>query len=131
MARFVITPDVGLYLAEREQRIGDEHRLLAPTLFRSEALSLLYRAVRRGELTKVEADRRLRYLRSLRMRLLGDRVLQEFAWKFAEELGLEETLSAEYLALTRLQADALITLDPGLARAAERVVPTAPPEALF
>lgn len=131
MPRFVITPDVGLYLAEREQVIGAEHQLLAPTLFRSQVLSSLYRAVRKEEITKKEAEHRLSYIRSLRIRLLGDRVLQHFAWKFAEELGWSETLDAEYLALTRLQADALITLDPEFARAAEAVVSVASVEALL
>lgn len=130
MSRFVFTPDVGLYLAEREQSIGDTHQLLAPTLFRSQILSLLYRAVGKGEITKKEAVGRLSYVRSLRIRLLGDRVLQAFAWKFAEQLGWPDTLDAEYLALTRLQADALITLDEKLARAAESVVPVASVDAL-
>ena len=44
-------------------------------------LSLLYQAVRRGEMTKKDADRLLNYVRALRIRLLGDRVLQNVAWK--------------------------------------------------
>lgn len=130
MARYVITPDVGLHLAEQESVIGDGHQLLAPTLFRSQTLSLLYRAVHKGEITKEEAGYRLNYVRALRIRLLGDRVLQHHAWKIADQLGWPDTLDAEYLALTRLQADALITLDAGLARAAEGVVPIASVEAL-
>lgn len=43
------------------------------------ALSLLCQAVHRGEMTKAEADRQLSYLRALRIRLLGDRVLQNVA----------------------------------------------------
>jgi hypothetical protein len=50
------------------------------------ALSLLYQAVHRGEMTKAEADRQLSYLRALRIRLFGDRVLQNAAWKVAGQL---------------------------------------------
>ena len=48
----------------------------------------------------------------------------------ATDLGWAETLRAEYLALTRLQADALVTLDGELARAAEGIVAVAPVGAL-
>jgi predicted nucleic acid-binding protein len=129
MPRYVISPDVALYLAQDETVVADEHQLLAPTLLRSQTLSLLYRAVREGEVTK-EADRRLNYVRALRIRLLGDRVLQQVAWKIAEQLGWPDTLDAEYLALTQLQADAFITLDSELARAVNGVVTTAAIEAL-
>jgi hypothetical protein len=88
LTRFVIGPDVALRLAHDEVVIPDEHQLLAPTLLRSQVLSLLYRAVRDGELTKKDADRQLSYGRALRMRLLGDRVLQNVAWKVADQRGL-------------------------------------------
>lgn len=130
MTRFVITPDAALHAAQHRIAIPPEHQLLAPTLFRSQALSALYRAVRSGELSRAEAEERLVYVRSLPMRLLGDRVLQNVAWKIAETLGWDDTLTAEYVALTQLQADALITGDPELARAVEAVVRTAPVEAL-
>ena len=130
MTRFVIAPEVALRLAHDEVVIAEEHQLLAPTLFRSQVLSLLYRAVRNREMTKKDADRQLDYVRSLRIRLLGDRVLQDVAWKIAAELGWPDTLAAEYVALTQLQADAFITLDDDLAHAVKGVVPTAPIEAL-
>ena len=130
LTRFVIGPDVALRLAHDEAVIPDEHQLLAPTLLRSQLLSLLYRAVRDGELTKKDADRRLDYVRGLRMRLLGDRVLQQVAWKIADQLGWPDTLDAEYVALTQLQADAFITLDAKLARTVKDLVTIAPIEAL-
>lgn len=130
MPRYVISPDVALYLAQHETVVADEHQLLAPTLFRSQMLSLLYRAVREGEITRKEAERRLNYVRALRIRLLGDRVLQRVAWKIADQLGWPDTLDAEYVALTQLQADALVTLNAELARTVEGVVATAPVEAL-
>ena len=130
MTRYVIGPDVAIQLARDEAVIGEDHQLLAPTLLRSQMLTLLYQAVRRGEMTKKDADRQLTYVRALRIRLLGDRVLQSVAWKIADRLGWPDTYTAEYIALTQLQADAFITLDPQLARAAQQVVTTAPIDAV-
>jgi predicted nucleic acid-binding protein len=130
MSRFVLAADAALHVASSEISIADAHQLLAPTLLRSQVLSQLYRTVARGEITKKEADRRLDYLRSLRIRFLGDRVLQQVAWKIADQLGWPDTLNAEYVALTVLQADAFVTLDRRLAREAMRIVSTAPVDAL-
>lgn len=130
MTKYVIGPDVAIHLAREQTSISAEHKLLAPTLLRSQMLSELYQAVRRGELTKTEAGEQLNYVRGLRLRLLGDRVLQKVAWKYADQLGWADTLTAEYLALTELQADAFITLDERLAREASEVVPVAPLAAL-
>lgn len=126
----MIGPDVAVHLAGLEAVIREQHQLLAPTLFRSQLLSLLYQAVQRGEITAKEAERRLDYVRGLRIRLLGDRTLQSVAWKVAEQLGWPDTLDAEYVALTRLQADALITLDRDLADAVKGLVTVAPVDAL-
>jgi predicted nucleic acid-binding protein len=130
MTRYVIGPDVALRLGREQVAVADAHQLLAPTLLRSQLLAELYRAVQQEELTRPEADEVLAHVRGLRLRLLGDRVLQRVAWDVAEQLGWADTLDAEYVALTRLQADALITLDDALARAVEGVVPVAPFEAL-
>jgi predicted nucleic acid-binding protein len=129
MTKYVIAPGVALRLAHDEVVIP-EHQLLAPTLLRSQVLSLLYRAVRQGEMSKKDADRQLNYVRALRIRLLGDRVLQNVAWKIADELGWPDTLDAEYVALTQLQADAFITLNAELANAVKDLVMIAPIEAL-
>jgi predicted nucleic acid-binding protein len=130
MTRYVIGPDVAVQLARDRAVISGEHRLLAPTLLRSQVLSNLYQAVRRDEMTSKDAERQLDYLRTLRIRLLGDRVLQRVAWKVADELGWPDTLDAEYVALTQLQAEAFVTLDAKLARAVTEVVPIAPIQAL-
>jgi predicted nucleic acid-binding protein len=130
MARYVIGPDVAIQLARDRPAIGAGHQLVAPALIRSQLLSILYQAVRRGELTKQEAGRQLTYVRGLRIRLLGDRVLQATAWKVADQLGWPDTYDAEYVALTQLQADAFITLDRQLARAVQDLVTIAPVEAL-
>ena len=130
MTKYVITPDVALRLAHHEVAIPEEHQLLAPTLLRSQVLTLLYRAVRQGETARKDADRQLDYVRALRIRLLGDRVLQNTAWKIADNLGWPDTFDAEYVALTQLQADAFITLNAELADAVKGLVVIAPIEAL-
>jgi predicted nucleic acid-binding protein len=130
MTRFVIGPDVALRLARDRVEVGAEHQLVAPTLLRSQVLALLYQAVRRGELTKKDAEHQLDHVRGLRLRLLGDRVLQRVAWKVADQLGWPDTYDAEYVALTQLQADALVTLDDRLADAVKDLVALAPVEAL-
>jgi predicted nucleic acid-binding protein len=130
MTRYVIGPDVALRLAVDDAVIRADHQLVAPTLLRSQLLTLLYQAVRRGEMTKQDADRYLDFVRGLRVRLLGDRVLQAVAWKVADHLGWPDTFDAEYVALTRLQADAFITLDVELAAEVKDLVTIAPIEAL-
>lgn len=125
MSRYVIDPDVALALAERDAVIPARHQLLAPTLLRSQVLAQLFVEVRRGDLSRKEADRRLDYLRGLRLRLLGDRVLQRVAWQVAVELGWQDTFVAEYVALTKLQADALVTRNATLGSAAGKVVAVA------
>ncbi|HEY3013509.1 MAG TPA: hypothetical protein VGJ41_00280 [Nocardioides sp.] len=131
MTRYVIGPDVALRLAGERAVIRDDHQLVAPTLLRSQLLTLLFQAVARGELTKKEAEQRLDYVRGLRIRLLGDRVLQSVAWKVADRLGWPDTYDAEYVALTQLQADAFITLDEHLAHVIQELVTVAHIDALY
>jgi predicted nucleic acid-binding protein len=130
MARFVVDCGVALHLASERIEIPAEHKLLAPTLLRSQTLSALHEAVHAGELSPDVAKDRLRRVGSIPIRLLGDAVLRRRAWELAEQLGWAETYDAEYLALTQLQADAFVTLDADLARRVEAVVPTATIEAL-
>ena len=49
------------------------------------------------------------------MRLLADRVSRRTAWRIAREHGWDTLRDAEYLAMTKLQADALVTVDTALA----------------
>jgi predicted nucleic acid-binding protein len=125
VARFVVDCSAVLHLASEEIEVDPEHELLAPTLLRSQTLSALHEAVHRGELDAEVALERLERIGKMPIRLLGDAVLRRNAWRFAEQLGWAETYDAEYLALTKLQADALVTLDPELVRNAENFVPTA------
>lgn len=131
MTRFVIDAGVALHLAAEAIDVSSEHELLAPTLLRSQVLSRLHEAVHSGEITTDVGQERLASIASMPIRLLGDAVLRRNAWKVADRLGWASTYAAEYVALTILQADALVTLDADLARQVGGVIATAPIEALF
>jgi predicted nucleic acid-binding protein len=130
MTRYVIGLDVTLRLARESAAVSAKHQLLAPTLLRSQLLTHVYQEARHGTLSRKDAERYLAYVRGLRLRLLGDRVLQLEAWKIADQLDWDDTFDAEYVALTRLQADAFITLDKRLAAAVKGLVDVAPFSAL-
>jgi predicted nucleic acid-binding protein len=119
-----------LQLASDGFESSDAHKLLAPTLLRSQTLSALHEAVQRGELTAEVARERLGRIGKLPIRLLGDAVLRRRAWEVADQLGWSSTYDAEYVALTQLQADAFITLDAELARSVDGIVTTASIDAL-
>lgn len=125
MTRFVVDSGVVLRLVSDTVEVRAEHELLAPTLLRSQTLSALHEAVARGELAADVARDRLDRIRRLPIRLLGDAVLRRRAWELADRLGWAATYDAEYVALTQLQADALVTLDPHLAAAVAGTVRTA------
>ena len=132
MTRFVVDSTAVLDLARARISVPKKHELLAPTLLRSQTLSALHEAVHRGELADQEARDLLTRVGppGMRIRLLGDAVLRRVAWELADQLGWSSTYDAEYLALTRLQADAFVTLDRKLARKVEGIVPLASLDAL-
>jgi predicted nucleic acid-binding protein len=116
VARFVVDCETLLQIAAGEIEVAPEHKLLAPVLVRSQALSSAYAAARRGDISAAEGIARVRRVNSLNVRFLGDKVLQQQAWEVADELGWDTTYDAEYVALTKLQADALVTSNRNLAR---------------
>jgi predicted nucleic acid-binding protein len=130
MTRFVVDASVVLHLAAAGDGVSAEHELVAPTLLRSQVLSELHAAVQRGELPADVARERLARVGRMPIRLLGDAVLRRRAWEVADRLGWASTYEAEYVALTQLQADAIVTLDAELARSVEGVVATASIDAL-
>jgi predicted nucleic acid-binding protein len=130
MTRFVVDTSAVLHLASEGIVVNGAHQLLAPTLLRSQTLSALHEAVQRGEVPADVARDRLTNVRRMRIRLLGDAVLQRRAWELADQLGWASTYDAEYVALTQLQADAFVTLDAELARSVEGIVATASIDAL-
>jgi predicted nucleic acid-binding protein len=129
VTRYVIDAATLLHIIDAEIPVDPQHQLVAPNSIRSEALQLLLRAVRRGELSENSALQVHERITVMKMRLLGDRVSRATAWKLAREHDWE-LREAEYLAVTRLQADALVTIDQDLAAKAWGVVPIASLHAL-
>jgi predicted nucleic acid-binding protein len=130
VTRFVVDRDTLLRIVAGEVDVAPGHQLVAPTLVRSQALSALYESARRGEISAAEGIDRVTRINSMKVRFLGDKVLQRTAWKIADQLGWETTYDAEFVALTQLQADALVTSDRDLARSVSGLVETATIDAL-
>jgi indolepyruvate ferredoxin oxidoreductase alpha subunit len=130
VTRFVIDCETLLGIAAGDTHVAAEHSLVAPTLVRSQALAALYEAARRGEISASEGIERVTRINSLKVRFLGDKVLQRTAWRVADQLGWETTYDAEFVALTQLQADAFVTSDSDLARSVSGLVETATVDAL-
>jgi len=130
VTRFGIDPPTLLHVVRQQRRLDATHQLVAPNSLRTKALELLLTEVRLGRLDDREALRLHERVTEQKVRLLGDRVSRRVAWDLARthdwDLGV-----AEYLAVTRLQADALVTVDPALATAASGVVPLASVEDLY
>lgn len=125
VTRFVIDPATLVHLADQRRGVSPRHQLVAPNSIRSQALDLLLDRVHRGELTEREALERHEWMTELKMRLLGDRVSRRTAWNIALERGWSTLRDAEYLAVTQLQADALVTVDRERAAQARGIVPLA------
>ncbi len=76
MTRFVVDASAVLHLAGAGIKVPSVHKLLAPTLLRSQTLSVLHEAVRRGEIPAEVARERLARIGRMPIRLLGDAVLR-------------------------------------------------------
>jgi predicted nucleic acid-binding protein len=122
----VIDPPTLLRIVTEQLAINPEHQLVAPQAIRSQALTLLLGHVRRGELSEKQAEGLHTRMTELKMRVLGDRVSRATSFQIANQQHWATTYDAEYLAVTRLQADALVTIDPEMAAKAEGLVPLAP-----
>jgi predicted nucleic acid-binding protein len=127
MTTFVIDARVAINLASDGATIPPERSLTAPTLLRSQVLALVYESVHRGEIDERAGRKILDDIRGLRIRFLGDRSLEDHTWRLAAKLNWPDIYQVEYIALTQLQADALVTLDDKLAAAARAFVKTASP----
>jgi predicted nucleic acid-binding protein len=130
VTRFVVDSGATLELASRSVEVSPEHELYAPTLWRSETLSALYEAVRRGELTHEAALEQRAYVNGMKIRLLGDAVLRRRAWEVAEQLDLDTTYQAEYVALAQLQKCTLVSGDERWLKRVGDLVPTVTVDAL-
>lgn len=129
MARYVIDARTLLHLVDQGMSVDPGHQLVAPSSIRSEAMALLLHEVRHGGRGDREALALHDRMTELKMRLLGDRVSRRTAWRIALDQGWD-LREAEYVALTRLQADGLVTVDADLAARARPLVPVAPVEVL-
>jgi predicted nucleic acid-binding protein len=125
MARYVIDAPTLLHLVDAGLHLDPGHQLVAPNSIRSEALELLLREVRAGKRAETAALHAHEQITEIRMRLLGDRVSRRTAWQLARQRDWDTLRDAEYLAVTQLQADALVTVDPSLAAIAQDVVAVA------
>jgi len=131
MARFVIDPPTLLRLVDEEVVVHSAHQLVAPNSIRSDAMQLLLADVRWGQRSAIDALAAHDRMTGVRIRLLGDRVSRAVAWQIALEQGWETLRDAEYAAITRLQADAFVTIDARLAAKVATVVRAAPLEVLI
>ena len=123
MTRFVIDAPAAVRIVR--EGIAVQHDLVAPNVLRSQALAIIHASVRAGETSRADALLQLDGITTMRIRLLGDRVSRGTAFRLALEHDWSDTAHAEYIAVTRLQADALVALDSELAAAAEGIVPLA------
>ena len=126
MTRYTIDAPALLHLVTEGVEVHPDHRLVAPNAVRSQALQILLDQVRAGEITEKQARERHTGLTETKIRVLGDRMSRWTSFKVAREQGWATTTAAEYVAVTQLQADALVALDPELTRLAEGLVTLAP-----
>lgn len=130
MVRYAVDPPTLLRIVVGECVVHPDHRLVAPATVRSHTMDLLLARVREGVLSEREARSQLERLAAATVRLLGDRVSRARAWQLARDHGWETVRDAEYLAVTLLQADALVAEDPELITRARGLVPLADLSAL-
>ncbi|GAB3676943.1 hypothetical protein [Angustibacter aerolatus] len=130
MTRSVVDARALLHVVEHEVQVHEAQRLVAPSAVRSQALQLLLDDVLAGRRTEREARALHDRTTEVKIRALGDRVSRWTSWQVAREQGWTSLRHAEYVAVTRLQADVLVALDPALVEAARGLVPLADVESL-
>jgi predicted nucleic acid-binding protein len=125
VARYVIDAPTLVYLVDAGLQVDPGHQLVAPNSIRSEAMELLLHDVRAGKRSEAEALKAHERMTEIKMRLLDDRVSRRTAWQIARDRDWDTLRDAEYLAVTRLQADAFVSVDPRRAAAAREAVAVA------
>jgi predicted nucleic acid-binding protein len=128
--RYGIDSATLLLIADSGLVVDAAHSLVAPNRILTDLLTSLLDEVRRGERTEKDALAVHTRATETKIRLLGDRVSRRTAWNLAREHDWAELRDAEYLAVTKLQADALVTPDARLADLASGIVEVAAPEVL-
>lgn len=120
MTRFAIDPACLVRLGRDGADV--RHQLVAPSSIRSRALDLLMVQVRRGTLSASAALAAHTAMTERKIRILGDRVSRRTAWDLALDRDGVTVCDAEYVAVAKLQADALVTTDRRLRSIARGVV---------
>ena len=130
MARYVIDAPTLLHLVTEPSR-RSRASAGCPEPHPLASAVVLLAGVRRGEITEAVALERHERLTEMKMRLLGDRGVAPIPpGGSPREQGWDTTFDAEYLAVTKLQADALVTIDRPWPPAPVPIVPVAPLSAL-
>lgn len=96
--------------------------LVGPPLLVSEAMSALHEGAFRGEMSKELARLAADRLQAAPIELVRPEGLAAAAWEAADALGWAKTYDAEYVALARLLACPLMTVDARMARGAGHLV---------
>jgi predicted nucleic acid-binding protein len=96
--------------------------LVAPPLALSEATSAIGEMAWRGELPRERVPEILAHLQAIDVTIIRPDDLPQRAWKIASALGWAKTYDAEYVALARLLAVPLASLDARLRRGAGHLV---------
>jgi len=130
VTRFAIDAPTLIHIVSEHLEVHAAHQIVAPNAVRSQALTLLLEAARRGQMTEKDALALEDRTTVVKMRLLGDRVSRRTAWRIAREQGWADLVEAEHVAVTRLQADALVSVDTDFTRRLQALVPIESAEAL-
>ena len=128
--RYGIDPATLLLIANDGLVVDPAHSLVAPNRILSDLLTVLLGEVRSGARDEKDALAVHTRATETKIRLLGDRVSRRSAWNLARAHDWADLRDAEYLAVTKLQADSLVTPDGRLAALASGIVEVAAPEAL-
>jgi predicted nucleic acid-binding protein len=128
--RYGIDPATLLLIANDGLVVDPAHALVAPNRILGDLLTVLLGEVRSGERDEKDALAVHTRATETKIRLLGDRVSRRTAWNLAQAHDWDVLRDAEYLAVTKLQADALVTPDSRLAALASGIVEVAKPSAL-
>ncbi|MGH1550378.1 hypothetical protein ACRAWB_14875 [Leifsonia poae] len=124
--RYAIDAPTLLRIVTDDMPVADDIRLVAPHSIRSDALDALLS----GDIAEAEARQLHTRMTELPIRVLGDRVSRWTAYQLALAHGWSTIADAEYLAVAKLQADTLVTVDAAMAARADGIVPVATLEAL-
>lgn len=128
--RYGIDSATLLLIADGGLTVDPAHSLIAPNRILSDLLTTLLGEVRSGGRTESDALAVHTRATETKIRLLGDRVSRRIAWNLARDHDWADLRDAEYLSVTKLQADALVTPDARLAALASGIVETAEPTQL-